>query len=365
MNFDVLIVGGGAIGLSLAYELVGRGAKVHVIDRGQFGQESSWAGAGMIPAARNVAGLHPLDQLAALGWQLHPIWAERLRAETGIDNGYRRCGGLFLAHSPAGAEELASFRRMWHQQGVPVETVSPTQLADIEPNLQPQSEVDLVRDEAQLRNPRHLRALVAACEQRGVKLSSQVAALGFVTAAKSVVAVQTNIGLIEADKVCICGGAWSAPIASLLGFEVGVKPIRGQIVLLNPGREVIRHNINDGPRYLVPRDDGRVLVGSTEEDVGFEKRTTDVAIRGLLDFATTLVPALAGAPVEKSWSGLRPATLDVLPYLSRLPKFDNAWIAAGHFRAGLSMSCSTAVVMAQLINGEPPQIDLTPFRVDR
>lgn len=365
MNSDVLIVGGGAIGLSLAYELAERGAAVRVIDRGQFGQESSWAGAGMIPAARDVPGLHPLDQLAALGWSLHPIWSERLRAETGIDNGYRRCGGLFLAHSPAGAEELAIFRRMWRQQGVPVDTVSPAQLADLEPNLQPQSEIDLVRDEAQLRNPRHVRALVAACERRGVELSTQVAALGFVTAAKTIVAVQTNVGLIEADRFCICGGAWSAPISSLLGFEIGVKPIRGQIALLNPGQQVIRHNINDGPRYLVPRDDGRVLVGSTEEDVGFEKRTTDAAIRGLLDFATTLVPALANAPVEKTWSGLRPATLDGLPYLGRLPKYDNGWIAAGHFRAGLSMSCSTAVVMAQLMNGEQPQIDLTPFRVDR
>jgi glycine oxidase len=365
MKPDVLIIGGGAIGLSLAYELAGRGTRVRVIDRGQLGQESSWAGAGMIPAARDVPGLHPLDQLAALGWRLHPEWAARLRDETGIDNGYRRCGGLFLSQSTAGAKELAAFRKMWLEQGVPVESLSPDQLQSLEPNLRPQAGVDLVRDEAQLRNPRHLKALVAGCQRRGVELSPNVAAMGFVTAASSIVAVQTQTGVIEADKVCICGGAWSRLIAAQLGFNPGVKPIRGQIVLLNPGREVIRHNINDGPRYLVPRDDGRMLVGSTEEDVGFEKRNTDEAVRGLIDFAVSLVPQLANVPVEQTWAGLRPGTLDGLPYLGRLPTVENAWIAAGHFRAGLSMSCSTAVVMSQAILGEPTQIDLTPFRVER
>lgn len=365
MKPDVLIIGGGAIGLSLAYELAGQGARVRVVDRGQLGQESSWAGAGIIPPGSADPQAHSLDQLAALGAKLHPEWSQQLRAETGIDNGYRPCGGLYLARDAATHKELESFRITWRTQGITFHTLTPGQLADVEPNLAPPLAIDLLRDEAQLRNPRHVKALAIACQRRGVELSPGIEAGDFVASGTRITAVDTTGGKIEAGQVCICGGAWSRLIASRLGVSLGVRPIRGQIVLLDRGATVLNHIINDGPRYLVPRDDGRVLVGSTEEDVGFEKRNTAEALRGLFEFAVSLVPQLGAARFERAWAGLRPASLDGLPYLGRVPRYDNAWLAAGHFRAGLSMSCSTAVVMAQAMLGKQPQIDLTPLRVDR
>ena len=123
--------------------------------------------------------------------------------------------------------------------------------------------------------------------------------------------------------------------------------------------------VNEGLRYLVPRDDGRVLVGSTEDDVGFDRGTVPAAIADLRQFGESLCPALAGGRLERSWAGLRPASLDGLPYLGRIGALENAFLAAGHFRSGLQLSAGTAVVMAQLLAGEPPPVGLAPYRVDR
>jgi glycine oxidase len=150
-----------------------------------------------------------------------------------------------------------------------------------------------------------------------------------------------------------------------LGISVGMKPVRGQMVLLGGPRPNLRRIVNDGPRYLVPRGDGRVLVGSTEEDAGFDKRTTAEGVSDLLDFAVRLAPGLKSMQFEQCWAGLRPATLDGLPYLGRLPGLDNAFVAAGHFRSGLQLSPGTAVVMSRLIQGLDTTIDLWPFRVER
>jgi glycine oxidase len=136
-------------------------------------------------------------------------------------------------------------------------------------------------------------------------------------------------------------------------------------VLFHPPRPLLRHIVNSGSRYLVPREDGRILAGSTEEDVGFDKRTTSEGVAGLIAFALQLVPALATAEVEHTWAGLRPGTPDGLPYLGRIGGFDNLFIAAGHYRSGLSLSPATAVVMSRLIRGEDLGVDLSPFAIPR
>jgi glycine oxidase len=169
---------------------------------------------------------------------------------------------------------------------------------------------------------------------------------------------------LRAEQFCIAGGAWSRSLLERLGCRPQIKPMRGQMALLS-GQRLLKRVINDGHRYLVPRSDGRVLVGSTVEDVGFDKRTTAEAIGDLLRFALQLAPSLSDHHVERTWAGLRPGSADGLPYLGRLPELANAFVAAGHFRQGLHLSTGTAVVMSELIRGQTPQIDLTPFRADR
>lgn len=366
---DCLILGGGVIGLSLAWELAQHGQRVRVIDRRSPGEEASWAGAGILPPSALRDRDDSARRLAGLSYELHPEWARRLREETGIDTGFRRCGGVYLANSPHG-DDLRAMAEACTADGVRVEQITPAQLADIEPALADgaagRRPLALhLPDEAQLRNPRHLRALLTACVGRGVTLSSGIEAEDFLVTGNRVTGVRTSAGVLAARTVCLAGGAWSRMLAERLGVRPAIKPIRGQMVLLQCDRPPLKHVVNVGPRYLVPRDDGHVLVGSTEEDVGFDRRTTATGVEGLLEFAIALAPRLAAARFDRCWSGFRPGTADGLPYLGAVPGLENAFIAAGHHRSGLTLSPATAVVMSQLIRGEQPTVDLAPFGLAR
>ncbi|HZN35870.1 MAG TPA: glycine oxidase ThiO [Pirellulaceae bacterium] len=369
---DVLIIGGGVIGLSLAWDLARHGRSVQVIDQGEPGREASWAGAGILPAAVRRTDQHPYEQLYGLAGELHSDWARDLHAATGIDNGYRRCGGLYLARTPGETAALAAWAAALRDEGIEVQQLSADRLAGLEPKLAVAQQSGRsaapcfhVPGEAQLRNPRHLQALSLACRAAGVTIASNTAASGAVITAGQVEAIETSAGPLRAGQYCFTAGAWTGQLLSQLGISVGIVPIRGQMVLFRCAEPPVRHIINEGSRYLVPRDDGRLLAGSTEEEVGFDKRTTDDAIAELTRFARSLIPALAGAEIEQTWAGLRPGSFDGLPYLGRLPGLPNAFIASGHFRSGLSLSPATAVVMSQLIRDEPTEIDLAPFRVGR
>ncbi len=364
-NYDVLVVGGGVIGLSLAWELAQHGATVCLLDRGSLGNEASWAGAGMIPPGSprshwKVAT--PLEQLAGWSQLLHPQWHERLLELTGIDNEYQACGAIQLALTPNEASELDMKVAHWRQLGMECHELTTHTLCEIEPSLAKQAtnflRAVLLPEEAQIRNPRHLRALIAACQAEGVALRPNVEVQAFESRAERVLSVKTSEGLVTASQFCLTAGCWSGEIAKLLGFELPVRPIRGQIVLLNgqPGR--LQRNINLDVRYLVPRQDGRVLVGSTQEDVGFVQESTADGEAELMSFAKKIAPELAGFPVESHWSGLRPATLDGLPYLGRIPQLENCWLATGHFRAGLQLAPATAEVMRALMLGQSPPLDV-------
>jgi glycine oxidase len=364
---DCLIVGGGVIGLSLAYELAGHGWRVRVIDSGQPGREASWAGAGILPPACPFAD-DPLEQLTALSNEMHRQWSAELLASTGVDSGYRRSGALYVARNATEAQRLDYFAGLAYARKIAAQRLTPNELDELEPSLRPNGTIEaayLVPDECQIRNPRHLKALLIGCAGRGVEITSGAAAEDFEIRGGRIRAVRTGLGSLSADQVCIATGSWSGALARKLGASPAIKPIRGQMVLLSLLHPAVNRIVNEGSRYLVPRADGRLLVGSTEEDVGFDRSTTAGAVAGLLQFALNLVPDLATAQVERTWAGLRPATRDGAPYLGRVPGLENAFIAAGHFRSGLQLSTGTALVMSQLIRGQRPEVDLTMFRVDR
>lgn len=375
---DVLIVGGGVIGLSLAYELAGQGVGVRLLEQGQCGREASWAGAGILPPGNFEAAATPESQLRSLSCQRWPSLTQRLREETGIDNGFVTCGGLEVrgpltedscppedAH-PGETGSLRDEADQWQREGVAVSLLTAEQLREKEPALSETITAGYHLPQlAQVRNPRHLKALLAACAARGVELCSGEAVETLQRAGNRITAVQTATGTFSAGRVCLCGGAWSARLLRPFLPELPLVPVRGQIVLLAVPRPLFRHVIQAGPRYLVPRPDGRVLIGSTEEWVGFDKRNTAAAVAELLAFGTRLIPRLAGATLERTWAGLRPRTADGLPCLGRVGEVENLYVAAGHFRAGLQMSPGTAVVMSEQILGRETSIDLSPFAPDR
>jgi glycine oxidase len=164
----------------------------------------------------------------------------------------------------------------------------------------------------------------------------------------------------------IAAGAWADRLLGPLGLRTGVHPVRGQIVLFRSPTPLLSRVLCVEKRYLVPREDGRILAGSTEEpEAGFEKRTTEAGVAGLVSFATGVLPALASAPIEKSWAGLRPGSPDGMPFLGRVPGWDNAFVAAGHHRAGIQLSPATGRLMANLIQGRPTGLPIEAFRPDR
>ncbi len=357
---DVVILGGGVIGLTTAYFLGREGVRVAVLDKGGFGQESSWAGAGILSPADPLPAQTPYQRLRALSANMFRSLSEELRELTGIDNGYLRSGGLeFLRTSSAPREE-------WHAAEAGVQVLDEPDLQSLEPNLgRGLGKAHFLGDMAQLRNPRHMKALQAACASCGVSLHPGSLGHGLVREGRRIKAVQTSTSIFTGNRFLLATGAWTDPLLEPLACRPGIHPVRGQIALLSTGSAVFRRILLWGDQYLVPRPDGRVLVGSTQEKVGFDKRTTAEAIRDLLELAEKLVPVLAKAHLERCWAGLRPGSPDGLPFLGAVPGFDNLFVAAGHFRSGIQLSPGTAVVMKEALMAQPLSVPLEAFRLDR
>ncbi|MCI0680923.1 MAG: glycine oxidase ThiO [Gemmataceae bacterium] len=358
---DALILGGGVIGLTTAYYLARAGVRVQLLDQGDFGQEASWAGAGILPPGNPRCARTPFDRLRAHSVAMFPQLSDDLKELTGIDNGYLRSGGLeFVGPDAAHAVEE------WGGEGIEVQHLTASDLHQREPLLAADLGAAVFLPEmAQVRNPWHLRALIEGCKRLGVQLRPGEAAQALVRDGPRVRAVRTAAGDIAAATFVVAAGAWSDQLLATIGCRLGVRPVRGQIVLLHPDKPMLRHILLWGARYLVPRGDGRVLAGSTEEDAGFDKRTTAIGVQGLLELAIELVPALAQVAVERSWAGLRPGSPDGLPYIGVVPGIDNLFVAAGHFRAGIQLSPGTALLLKELILKEPPGTAAGAFRLDR
>jgi glycine oxidase len=358
---DVLIIGGGVIGLTTAYFLAEAGLTVTVADRGDLGHEASWAGAGIIPPGNPRRARTGFDLLRAHSSATYPALSAALREQTGIDNGYTVCGGLELITSE---EDLAADE--WRGEGIAFQELTGAELRRREPALAPGLDrAYFLPDMAQVRNPRHLKALQAACAARGVGLRAGCPVRRFVFRGGRIEAAEAERERLTAGRYLLAAGAWTDALLEPLGWRPGIRPVRGQIALLDTGTPGPRPLLLCGKRYLVPRGDGRLLIGSTEEDAGFDARPTAGAIADLLRFGATLVPALAGATLERCWAGLRPGSPDGLPFLGAVPGQDNLFIAAGHYRAGIQLSPATALVMKEVLLGQRPTVPLDDFRLGR
>jgi glycine oxidase len=363
---DVVVVGGGVIGLSIAYCLAREGVSATVLDRGELGKGASWAGAGMIPPHVERLRTNPTVDLRSWSAILYPEWSGTLLEETGIDNGYRKTGGVDVAATPDEDNELKTSAGRWRSEKIVYERLSPGDFGRVEPALNPNLRVAYyLPDRAQIRNPRHLKALAGSLEGRGVDLRPGSAVVRFESKAGRVTAVRTEDESIPCGMAVVAAGAWSSGVLARLGVRVETPPLKGQIVLLKGDRPLLRRIVEHGKNYLVPRDDGRILIGATEEEAGFDTRTTSEALRDLLAEAHRLCPGLTEARVERSWAGLRPGSVDSKPYLGFAPGWSNVIVATGHKRAGLQLAPATAEVIADLVLGRTPRVDLTPFRLDR
>lgn len=374
-SIDCCIIGGGIIALSIARELAGRGLRVRVLARGAARDTASWAAVGIFPPAHRHPGCSPNAALTAWSDDLHRIWAAELLAETGIDNGLRRCGGLHLAATEVDGDRLRDAAAEWRARGARCDLLGPAEVAACEPAVRHAVERAVVAgglflpDEQRFRPPRHLQALERSCHARGVTITRGVEAREFVRRDGRIDAVIADVDgrseRVHAGAFVLAAGAWTGGLATGLGAAVETRPIRGQIVLLELPRQVLTRIVNSGLDYLVPREDGHLLVGSTIEDVGFQPVTTPDAVARLRRLARDLLGPIADRPPTAVWAGLRPGSADGTPFIGRLPGLDNAVIAAGHFRAGLHQSPGTAMMVADILTDRPCPLDPAPFAPDR
>ena len=357
---DVLILGGGVIGLSCAYALAAAGLRVEVVERGEFGREASWAGAGIVPPGNYERAAMPIDKLRAYGATHFPDFSRRLLDETGIDNEFTVCGGVeFLTLADA-----AVYPALWRAEGLAVELLRhPPRRVARPPGLS----MWHLPGFAQVRNPRHVRALLAACVRRGVVLSPNVGFERWQFRNGIATGVTLADGSVRSARhTVVAAGAWSGDLLAPLGQSRRVHPVRGQIVLFNGRPGLVPHVLLCGKRYLVPRRDGRVLVGSTEEpEAGFTKGNTPEGVAELTAFARDLVPGLRECEVEATWSGLRPGSADGIPTIAPVPGHPNVIAAVGHFRAGIQLSLGTAALVEALVTGGAAPVDPAGFAFDR
>ena len=377
---DVLVIGGGVIGLGVAWELAKRGAKVRLLERARIGEGTTLAAAGILPAARADTALDPLDRLRGLSHAAYPRWSDAIRDQTGIDVGLRRCGGYYLASTVGEAASLVANVNYWHELGLKVDRLSADQLAASVPAIarwagSPQFKTAVYsEDECQVRPPDLLRGLAAVCRAAGVQIDESVcgelgrqgdrAVFRLGSGAQSD-SVASNSQLINADAIVLCGGVWSGQAAEAFGLQMSMVPIRGQMLMYRFDEPLFPSVINEGHRYFVPRDDGHMLVGSGEEEVGFENGTTPECLAMLARWAEGLLPEIAEREPVKSWSGLRPATFDGFPIIGAVPDATNLYVAAGHFRSGVHLAPATAELIADLIEHKPTKVDAATFSVGR
>ena len=363
---SVLVVGGGVIGLSLAWELVKRGRQVALVDKGKLGRKASWAGAGILAPANAKTATQPMDKLMGLGSDLHRQWAEDLFEATGIDNGYRECGGIYVAETKGDKAALTGQMLNWSEYEIEFEHVDRSNhwQADFL-GVGGEAMILNVPGESQICNPDHLDALADGCRQNGVKIYEQCGEPRLNLSNGRVDAVSIGGDRFEFDQVCICVGAWSKEWLSQFGVQLPLIPVRGQMLMFKLEEPVFSSIINVGTRYIVPRETGHVLVGSTLEEVGFDERTTDEKLLELQQFAISMVPVLTSDKCVASWAGLRPATHDGFPFMGRLASLENCLVATGHFKCGLQMSPAVAVCMADLLEGKDTIMDVSPFDPSR
>ena len=345
---DVLVVGGGVVGLSVAYELARQGVEVTLLERGRLGGEASWAGAGMLPPGSWYSEHAALDDFAKLAKECYPTWSEELLELSGINNEFWVCGGRYDKSS---ANDMYCQRlNRWRDLGIQVEE---------------HEDHFWVPEEAQIRNPRHIKALQRSCEALGTTIYQKCDVKAFNTTPDGVKTVIAIDGSFDVGSVVITAGCWSSPLVKQLGLNLPSRPLRGQMLLLRPEQMTLPCNRHRYPFYLVPRRDGLLLVGATVEYVGFDRRTTKEAFHKLLDFARDMDPLFRVGNIEGFWSGLRPDSLDGLPTIGRVPGWQNVWLATGHSRAGFQFALPTAKLIAAQILGQSPLATSDPFSPNR
>ncbi|MGE5153000.1 MAG: glycine oxidase ThiO [Bdellovibrio bacteriovorus] len=356
---DILVIGGGIIGLLTARELVQAGANVTLVEMGDTGRESSWAGGGIISPLYPWRYSDAVTALAGWSQRSYPALCTQLHDETGIDPELVPSGLLILD-----TDELEQARGWADRHQIEIQVLEGGTLHVDEPELGPRPDRALLMPHvAQVRNPRLVKAARRALEGQ-IALREQEEVIELLVGQGRAQGARTTKGEIRADQVVICTGAWTAKLMEQLGRKPDIEPVRGQMILFlsRPGQ--IKHITLHQDHYVIPRRDGHVLIGSTIEHTGFVKATTAEAKEALYRSAVELFPVLKRTPIEDHWAGLRPGSPSGIPYIGAYPGIDDIFVNAGHFRNGVVTGPASARLVADLMLGREPILDPAPYALD-
>ncbi len=338
MTADVLIVGGGIIGQSAALALSARGLTVTLVERGPLGGQASSAAAGILAPEIEAVGEGPLLDLALRSRERWPAFASQIESASGIEIDFRNGGALRVAFDESESAELDRIESWQRARGLSVERLDDSGLAALEPSLRPARSALRYPEGRQIDPRRLMRALAVATSRAPITVMAREV-IGIRHDRKRVLGVDTDSGTIFAGQVLIAAGCWSSRLEGASASR-SVRPLRGQLIELQLPQDVLQHTVFACGGYLVPRTDGRVVAGSTEEEVGFDASTTDAAVSLLAARAARIAPALAIAPILRSWAGLRPTTENHFPILGAGILAGLYW-ATGHHRNGILLAPAT------------------------
>jgi glycine oxidase len=355
---DVIVIGGGVIGLSIARELAGR-KSVLLLDRGATGQGTSRAAAGMLTPLSEADDQGPFFQLCRKSHALYEEFVEQVQTESGLDTGYSCEGLLFLASTVESAKVLCERFEWQKRAGFGVELLDGNAVRKMEPLITVGIESALfIPGESSIAPRRLVNALREACFQRGVEVRT-----GLHVERVSQNQVHLAHTVLEAESIVVASGVWSAELGGL-DPRIPVHPRKGQILSLGMPSGAFRRMIRWGSSYFMPRNTGELVVGATNEDAGFDLANTPAGLGRLLMDAQQISAHVGNYPILETWTGLRPATPDGLPILgpSSIP---GVYYATGHYRNGVLLAPITAAIVGDLVEGRKPALSIDPYRPSR
>ena len=367
MRPDVIVVGGGLMGCSVAYRLAKDGARVLVLERSVPGAEASSAAAGILgPSVESHEDAFAL-QLGRRSRELHAGLADELDEFFGVDVGFRRCGIIKIAFNAGELSELDQQASSLEALGVRCDRWSPEDLQHEEPGVNPEALGALsMSEDAQVEPKKLLSAVALGAERKGAAFRSGSTVRSVRIERGRVRGVELGDELIESERVVVAAGSWTTLIPGLPFDSDTIYPVRGQMIATHTRPPIFRRIVFGAGGYVVTRPDGRVLCGSTTERVGFERGVTFAGMADVIEKATRVAPALRSACVEEHWSSFRPGTPDGLPLVGET-HVKGLFLASGHYRNGILLAPLTAELIADAFAGNPASKEaqaLSPHRFE-
>jgi glycine oxidase len=365
-TYDVVIVGGGLIGCSIAFELAAEQLKVMVLDKQEPGREASWAAAGILSSSPESPRDIPLVPLSRESLRIYPAFVGAVEGESGKRVGYKQDGTLELFFEDEAEQELAEFLAVHKQLQLRAEAIPISDAKSL--GLSQESTAQgaaYLADEAMVEPRRLMDSVLAAARNRGAEIRAQHEVSSLWYESDRCVGVVAN-ERIAAKHVIVAAGCYSSQVAGNRSTHppiAAIRPVRGQMLSLKRSGFALKRVLRSRHGYAVPRSDGRIIAGSTIEEAGFEKKVTTAGMRKIIDSATKLCPELNEAELLETWSGLRPGSPDGLPVLG--PVAEGLIMATGHYRNGILLAPITSKLVREWILHGKTNIDTQPYSPER